>query len=81
MVHGSQTNASARPRMGYAVFYIPSQESSTLRRRTAPLVRERDAYGNWDPDPTPDGDNDPMIEEFMKRSFERYRDQEASQAE
>jgi len=37
--------------------------------------------GHWYPDPTPQGDNDSMIAEFMKRSFERYRDQEAAQAE
>ncbi|MGO8866877.1 MAG: phytanoyl-CoA dioxygenase family protein [Alphaproteobacteria bacterium] len=80
MVHGSQLNASARPRIGYAVFYIPTHVRSTLGRRTALLVRGRDGYGNWDPDPTPAGDNDPMIAEFMKLSFERYRDQEASQA-
>jgi len=33
------------------------------------------------PTRTPRRDNDPMIAEFMKRSFERYRDQEAAQAE
>jgi len=81
MVHGSQTNASARPRIGYAVFYIPPHVRSTLGRRTALLVRGRDVHGHWDPDPTPAGDNDPAIEEFMRRSFERYRDQEASRAE
>ena len=54
---------------------------STLGRRTALLVRGRDVHGHWDPDPTPASDNDPAIEEFMKRSFERYRDQEAARAE
>jgi len=80
MVHGSLPNASARPRIGYAVFYIPPHVRSTLGRRTALLVRGRDAYGHWDPDPVPQGDDDPAIAAFMRESFLSYRDQEASRA-
>jgi chlorinating enzyme len=79
-VHGSQVNASERPRIGYAIFYIPTHVRSTLGRRSALLVRGRDDYGHWDPDPTPNGDDDPAIEAFMQRSFQRYRDQEATAA-
>ena len=79
-VHGSLPNASARPRIGYAIFYIPPHVRSTLGRRNALLVRGHDRHGHWDSDPVPAGDNDPAIEAFMQRSFQRYRDQEQSAA-
>lgn len=77
-VHGSLPNTSARPRIGFAIFYIPPRVRSTLGRRSALLVRGEDRHGHWDADPVPRGDNDPAIEAFMQQSFRRYRDQEAS---
>lgn len=79
-VHGSLANASARPRIGYAVFYIPPHVRSTLGRRSALLVRGEDRHGHWDADPVPVGDDDPAIEAYMQSAFRRYRDQEASSA-
>ncbi len=79
-VHGSLPNTSARPRIGFAIFYIPPHVRSTLGRRNALLVRGEDRHGHWDADPLPRGDNDPAIEAFMQQSFRRYRDQEASAA-
>lgn len=79
-VHGSLANDSDRPRIGYAIFYIPPHVRSTLGRRSALLVRGEDRHGHWDADPTPAGDDDPAIEAFMRNSFRRYRDQEASPA-
>ena len=79
-VHGSLANDSARPRVGYAIFYIPPHVRSTLGRRSALLVRGTDRHGHWDPDPAPAGDDDPAIEAFMRDAFQRYRDQEASPA-
>lgn len=77
-VHGSMANASNRPRIGYAIFYIPPHVRSTLGRRSALLVRGEDRFGHWDADPRPAGDDDPAIEAFMRSAFERYRDQEAA---
>lgn len=77
-VHGSLANDSDRPRIGYAIFYIPPHVRSTLGRRSALLVRGQDRFGHWDADPQPQGDDDPAIEAFMQSAFRRYRDQEAS---
>ena len=76
--HGSQPNTSRGRRIGYALFYIPTHVGSTLGRRTALLVRGKDAYGKWDPDPVPRSDDDPAIDAFIRRTFHRYRDHEQS---
>ena len=76
----SQPNASSKRRIGYALFYIPTNVKSTLGRRTALLVRGKDAHGNWDPDPVPQRDDDPAIDAFIQQTFHQYRDQEASTA-
>ena len=78
--HGSLPNTSSERRIGLALFYIPTRVASTLGRRTALLVRGSDGYGHWDPDPTPQSDDDPAIDAFIGRTFEQYRDQEASTA-
>lgn len=78
--HSSQPNVSSERRIGYALFYIPTDVKSTLGRRTALLVRGEDAYGNWDPDPVPQRDDDPAIDAFIRQTFHQYRDQEASTA-
>ena len=78
--HSSQPNASSERRIGYALFYIPTSVKSALGRRTALLVRGKDAYGNWDPDPVPQRDDDPAIDAFIRQTFHQYRDQEASTA-
>jgi ectoine hydroxylase-related dioxygenase (phytanoyl-CoA dioxygenase family) len=79
-VHGSLPNQSAIRRIGYALFFIPTHVRSTLGRRSALLVRGRDEYGQWDPDPTPRFDDDPLIDAFIRSTFQQYRDQEPSAA-
>lgn len=74
--HGSQPNTSRSRRIGYALFYIPTDVGSTLGRRTALLVRGKDEHGKWDPDPVPRTDDDPDIDAFIRRTFHQYRDQE-----
>jgi non-heme Fe2+,alpha-ketoglutarate-dependent halogenase len=78
--HSSQPNVSSERRIGYALFYIPTHVQSTLGRRTALLVRGKDEYGHWDPDPVPHGEDDPAIDAFIRQTFHQYRDQEASAA-
>jgi len=75
-VHGSLPNPSATRRIGYALFFIPTDVRSTLGRRSALLVRGRDDHGFWDPDPVARCDDDPVIDAFIARSFQQYRDQE-----
>jgi non-haem Fe2+, alpha-ketoglutarate-dependent halogenase len=79
-VHGSLPNPLAMRRIGYALFFIPTHVRSTLGRRSALLVRGRDDYGFWDPDPMPRFDDDPLIDAFISRTFRQYRDQEPSAA-
>jgi chlorinating enzyme len=79
-VHGSLPNQSAIRRIGYALFFIPPHVRSTLGRRSALLVRGRDDFGHWDPDPTPRFDDDPLIDVFIRSTFQQYRDQEPSAA-
>jgi|SRR5579864_1374284 len=78
--HSSLPNTSSERRIGYALFYIPTHVGSTLGRRTALLVRGNDEYGYWDADPVPRGEDDPAIEDFIRRTFYQYRDQEPSAA-
>ena len=77
--HGSLPNGSTRRRIGYAACYIPTHVRSTLGRRTALLVRGRDEFGHWDPDPAPRFDDDPLIDQFIAQSYLRYRDQEVAE--
>jgi ectoine hydroxylase-related dioxygenase (phytanoyl-CoA dioxygenase family) len=79
-VHGSLVNRSAVRRIGYALFFIPTHVRSTLGRRSALLVRGRDDYNHWDADPTARFDDDPLIDDYIAQSFQRYRDQESSPA-
>ncbi len=78
--HSSLPNTSSERRIGYALFYIPTHVASTLGRRTALLVRGEDVYRHWEPDPVPHGDDDPAIDDFIRRAFHQYRDQEPSAA-
>ena len=71
-IHGSLANQSDRPRIGYALFFIPTYVRSTIGRRGAWLVRGEDRYGHWDVDPTPAGDRDPEIFKYMQECYERY---------
>lgn len=73
-VHGSLGNDTASPRIGLALFYIPTHVRSTLARRTACLVRGEDTYGHWDADPVPSVDRDPAILEHIRAAHRRYID-------
>ncbi len=79
MVHGSPPNRSAEPRIGLALFYIPTSVRSTIGRRTAALARGVDAHGHWDPDPEPRRDRDPEILAHMRAAHARYHDRSVAQ--
>lgn len=81
-VHGSLPNRTDGPRIGLALFYIPTSVRSTIGRRAATLVRGVDRFGHWDDEPVPQVDGDPAILEYMRAAQRRYHDpaytQEAS---
>ncbi len=58
LAHGSGPNTTADRRIGYAIRYIPTHVSQLKARDSAMLVRGRDRYGNFDPDPAPQRDLD-----------------------
>ena len=71
-IHGSLTNQSDGPRIGYALFFIPTYVRSTIGRRGAWLVRGEDKFGHWDVDPTPVRNRDPEIYRYMQECYARY---------
>ncbi|MBM3485151.1 MAG: phytanoyl-CoA dioxygenase family protein [Alphaproteobacteria bacterium] len=70
--HSSRPNVSDRRRVGLSLFYIPAHVRSTGARRSALLVRGKDKYGHWDPDPLPRYDLDPITFEHMKKCLGGY---------
>jgi non-heme Fe2+,alpha-ketoglutarate-dependent halogenase len=59
LFHGSEPNRSARPRIGFAIRYIPThvRQLSPIRD-SALLVRGRDDHGHFDAETSPTADRD-----------------------
>lgn len=76
--HASSPNPSTRRRVGIAFFYMPAHCRSIVGRRTASLVRGKDVHGHWDPEPYPKTDLDPECMRFLRDSWARYRDPDAT---
>jgi non-heme Fe2+,alpha-ketoglutarate-dependent halogenase len=53
IVHGSEPNNSDLPRYGFTIRYIPTYVKQLGGRTSAVLVRGRDDYGYYDPEPRP----------------------------
>jgi non-haem Fe2+, alpha-ketoglutarate-dependent halogenase len=53
LVHGSEPNRSADPRIGLAIRYIPTDIKQLKVRDSATLVRGVDRYQNFDHEPRP----------------------------
>jgi non-heme Fe2+,alpha-ketoglutarate-dependent halogenase len=71
LVHGSGPNTTADRRIGYAIRYIPTHVSQLKARDSAMLVRGRDRYGNFDPDPAPQRDLDEAALAAHRAAVER----------
>ncbi len=57
--HRSGPNRTAEPRIGVGVSYIPAHVRHVGKTRlSATLVRGEDRYGHFDPEPTPQADED-----------------------
>jgi hypothetical protein len=61
IVHGSEPNRSAARRYGYAIRFVAAHVRHGGYMPTATLVRGRDRFGNFQPDPVPRGDFDPAV--------------------
>lgn len=53
IVHGSEPNRSNIPRYGFTIRYIPTYVRQLGGRTSAVLVRGKDEYGYYDPEPRP----------------------------
>ncbi len=71
--HASAPNVSGQRRIGLACFYIPPHVASIKDRRSALLVRGVDEYDNWDRDPLPRHDLDPVCLAELDRIWGQYR--------
>lgn len=60
LLHGSSPNASAVRRLGLSFFYVAAAVKSQSQLRGAILLRGCDRHGNWDQDPIPEADGDPV---------------------
>jgi ectoine hydroxylase-related dioxygenase (phytanoyl-CoA dioxygenase family) len=58
-IHGSNPNRSDDRRIGFAIRYIPTRVRQRAGRDFATLMRGRDAYGHFGPEPVPATDLDP----------------------
>jgi ectoine hydroxylase-related dioxygenase (phytanoyl-CoA dioxygenase family) len=75
LLHGSPPNASDRPRIGYAIRYMPTSMRHNHKLATAMLVRGKDTYGHFElePSPSPMGENDPATLRAYTRAMEIRR--------
>ena len=72
LFHGSEPNRADHPRFGYAIRYIPTYIRQTAGvRDSATLVRGKDEFGNFDPEPTPRTDFDPDCVAFHAQMLDR----------
>jgi non-haem Fe2+, alpha-ketoglutarate-dependent halogenase len=73
IVHSSEPNRTDQRRIGIGVSYIPPHcRLVNDVRVTATLVRGRDEYRNFDPDPRPTGDFDTGSQAAHAAAVERF---------
>jgi non-heme Fe2+,alpha-ketoglutarate-dependent halogenase len=73
VVHSSEPNRTSERRIGIGVSYIPPHcRLVNDVRVTAALVRGRDEYGHFDPEPRPAGDCDAASRAAHATSVERF---------
>jgi ectoine hydroxylase-related dioxygenase (phytanoyl-CoA dioxygenase family) len=70
LVHGSKPNRTGDRRIGFALRYIPTRLAQTKTKDRALLVRGRDAYGNFEHEPSPVADLDAAAVAAHRRSME-----------
>ncbi|WP_095012064.1 phytanoyl-CoA dioxygenase family protein [Tsuneonella mangrovi] len=74
MVHGSGPNTSDRPRIGFAIRYLPTRVRQIgAVRDTATLARGIDRFENFDPEVAPESDFAPEAVVFHDEVEERLK--------
>jgi non-haem Fe2+, alpha-ketoglutarate-dependent halogenase len=69
LVHGSPPNRSSGHRYGLAIRYVAPHVRQDDGRATALLVRGKDNYGYFTPDPVPTCDMDPAVLAFLSQTY------------
>ena len=72
MLHSSGPNTSDDRRLGMSFTFLPTQTRCLLGRRSAILVRGVDSFNNWDRDPEPSSDLDPICMEAIQYWIKEY---------
>lgn len=73
VVHSSAPNRSDNPRIGFSIHYVaPHVRETRFEGATAMLLRGKDDYGNWDDDPEPREDLDPVCIEAMEATRAKF---------
>jgi non-heme Fe2+,alpha-ketoglutarate-dependent halogenase len=71
LVHGSPPNLSDDRRIGFAIRYVPTYVRQIAGEDSATLVRGRDRFGHFAPEPLPPADLDPAMLDLHRRITER----------
>ncbi len=74
LVHGSKSNASTLPRVGFTVRFIPPHVRQVGGRTFAHLARGEDAYNHFDTPTRPDADMSPAAWQMHEESLRRLND-------
>ena len=73
LIHASGRNTTPHRRIGIGISYIPTRvEFLGPTRVTATLVRGRDTYSHFDPEPAPKHDADDDAVAFHERACQRF---------
>jgi chlorinating enzyme len=70
LLHSSPPNDSDRPRIGYAIRYMPTSMRHNHEVATAMLVRGTDAHGHFELEPAPRQEDDPVALEAHAHAME-----------
>lgn len=73
IVHGSDPNTSAIPRIGFAIRYIATHVRQTGGRTTATLASGVDEYGHFDHEPRPGSEFDAAARAYREESLARVQ--------
>jgi ectoine hydroxylase-related dioxygenase (phytanoyl-CoA dioxygenase family) len=71
-LHSSGPNISDDRRLGMSFTFLPTRVRCLLDRRTAILVRGTDEYQNWEYDPRPRQDLDPICMDAIQHWIKEY---------
>lgn len=71
--HASSANRAAHRRIGFSIQYVTPRMREIGERTSASLVRGRDRFGHFDPEPVPQCDYDPAALAVFEAQQARYK--------